>query len=345
MSVVPILMMGLAVAFCVAWRAAASQQSGSLALRSAHQYFYGSGNRVLLGEGFRNLTGASKMHCSKECLSDDRCFSFNYWNGTVSRCELNGASATRFPLAVRGWTGAYYCGPEKGLTNACQLRAPAKYVYGPVFVFLLQPLDVARLQLLVKAKGNREVPGLTDRTYDTQASASADCQTADQHLCELWEVDRAYAAGYAELILPADTDIWYAVPDSQAVVNGNEVTQHGLPMTTSSPGICCLGSQLSPQYPIITSETYSLQDVAGQARGCSALASHPCSLPELKAAYLSGYRPPSSWLYSAVPNRDVQLYSNGCGDYTGSECYEDVVANTPRPFGSSSVFCCPNLYQ
>ncbi|XP_038076671.1 uncharacterized protein LOC119744681 [Patiria miniata] len=320
MSVVPILMMGLVVAFCMAWRAAASQQGGSLALRSAHQYFYGSGNQVLLGEGYRNLTGASKMHCSKECLSDDRCFSFNYWNGNVSRCELNGASATRFPLAVRGWTGSYYCGPEK-------------------------PLDVMRLQLLVK--GDKGLPGLTDRTYDTQASASADCQTADQHLCELWEVDRAYAGRYAE-ILPADTDIWYAVPDSQALVNGSEVTQHGLPMTTSSPGICCLGSQLSPQDPFITSEYYSLQDVAGQARGCSALASHPCTLPELKAAYLRGYRQPTSsaWPYFAVRNRDVHLFSDGCGDYAdGPGCYEGVVALTPRPRGSSPVFCCPNLYQ
>ena len=133
--------------------------------------------------------------------------------------------------------------------------------------------------------------------------------------------------------------------DSQAVVSLGGVTQHGLPLSTPSAGICCPGPKLDPEDPIITAGTYNLADVASQVHACSDLASHPCMLPELKAAYQRGYRQPSgSWLFFAVPNRDVRLYSNGCGSYAGAECYEGVVANTPRPHSSSKVFCCLNLY-
>ncbi|XP_038066733.1 uncharacterized protein LOC119736796 [Patiria miniata] len=262
--------------------------------------FNGVANRVLPGHDHRNLTVASPVLCGRECLIDDRCFSFHYSEGE-RRCELNGATASRYPMELIEMEGIFYYGPEE-----------------PKLVQLL-------------ASGNKTgIPSLTDCWYHTHASAASECRRTGQHLCLQWELDHASKEGY-----PTTPPSWYADPDSLAVLNETGVTYHDLPLTAPSPGLCC-SLPMTYRDPVITPKSYELADRAGQARGCSDLAAHPCTLAELKEAYDHGYRS-LYWGYLATPNRHAIV---GC--HHGDDCYQGTIANTPRPNERAQVYCCPN---
>ncbi|XP_038066945.1 uncharacterized protein LOC119736971 [Patiria miniata] len=268
------------------------------------RHFNGVTNRVLPGHGYRNLTVVSRVLCGRECLMDDRCFSFHYSKGE-RRCELNGATASRYPMAVTERAATDYYGPEE-----------ARFA-----------------ELLTNAN---EVPiSLTDCWYHTHSSAASECRRTGQHLCLPWELDHASKEGY-----PATPPSWYADTDSQAVLTETGVTYHDLPLTAQSPGLCC-SLPMTYRDPVITPKSYELADRAGQASGCSDLAAHPCSLAELKEAYdrsyVSGY-----WLYFEIPNREATVA--GCNPmyHYGNECYEGTIANTPRPYAYAQVYCCRN---
>ena len=78
---------------------------------------------------------------------------------------------------------------------------------------------------------------MTAISYQTQAKASNECRGKGQHLCELWELEAVNVTA-----LPQRVSMWYAVPDSQVVLNGSVVTYHGLPVIAPSVGVCCLGA-------------------------------------------------------------------------------------------------------
>ncbi|XP_038069779.1 uncharacterized protein LOC119738875 [Patiria miniata] len=275
--------------------------------RGLERYFNGIANHVLPGHVYGNLTVASRVLCGRECLIDDRCFSFHYSEGK-RRCELNGATASRYPLALIERTGTNYYGPEQAsfanlLTNETEEKGPIS---------------------------------LTDCRFYNHPSAASECNKTGQHLCLRWELDHASNEGY-----PATPPYgsWYADPDSQAVLTETRVTYHDLPLTSPSPGLCC-SLPMTYRDPVITPQSYELADRAGQASGCSDLAAHPCTLAELKEAYDRGYRS-VDWLYFEIPNRDASVV--GCGVYHyGDECYQDTIGNTPRPGAPREVLCCPN---
>ncbi|XP_038069276.1 uncharacterized protein LOC119738451 [Patiria miniata] len=265
--------------------------------------FNGVANRVLPGHVYRNLTVRCQFVCARVCLADRCCFSFHYSEGE-RRCELNGATASRYPLALIERTGTNYYGPEE-----------------PSFAELL-------------TNGREVAISLTDCWYRTHASAASECRKTGQHLCLQWELDHASKEGY-----PATPLSWYADPDSQAVLTETGVTYHDLPLTSPSPGLCC-SLPMSYRHPVLTRESYDLADRAGQASGCSDLAAHLCTLAELKEAYEHGYRS-WDWYYLATPNRDASVA--GCSEYHyGDECYQDTIANTPRPEWRTRAYCCPN---
>ena len=141
-------------------------------------------------------------------------------------------------------------------------------------------------------------------SYSTHVNASRECRQKGQHLCELWELESGNIT-----TLPQHVSMWYAVPDSQVVLNGSVVTYHGLPVTAPSLGVCCLGAFVSPQYPFVASTVHKVDDRDGMRRTCSALGAHLCTLPEVKAAYLRGFRHYNwfRWAYFAMPNYDVNL--------------------------------------
>ncbi|XP_038069632.1 uncharacterized protein LOC119738755 [Patiria miniata] len=266
------------------------------------RYFNGVANRVLPGHGYCNLTLPSLAMCGMECFIDDRCLTFHYSEGE-RRCELNGATASRYPMALIERAGTDYFSPEQ-----------------PSFAELLT--------------NGREVPiRLTDCWYHTHASAASECRRTGQHLCLQWELDHASKEGY-----PATPPSWYADPDSQAVLTETGVTYHDLPLTAPSPGLCC-SLPMTYRDPVITPQSYDLADRAGQVRGCSDLAAHPCTLAELKEAYDHGYRS-LYWGYLATPNRDTRV--DGCTHHKDDECYQGTIANTPRPATRKQVYCCPN---
>ncbi|XP_038066732.1 uncharacterized protein LOC119736795 [Patiria miniata] len=271
--------------------------------RGLERYFNGVANRVLPGHGYRNLTVASPVLCGRECLIDDRCFSFHYSEGKM-RCELNGATASRYPMDLTEMDGIFYYGPEE-----------------PKLVQLLASGD------------NTGFPSLTDCWYHTHASAATECSKTGQQLCLHAQLDHASGEKY-----PATPLSWYADTDSLAVLTETGVTYHDLPLTAPSPGLCC---SLPYVYrdPVRTASLYAVADRAGQASGCSDQGAHPCTLAELKEAYDNGYRS-STWLYFATPNRDASVADGGCGSRTGDECYQDTIANTPRPAAQSWVYCC-----
>ncbi|XP_022103309.1 uncharacterized protein LOC110986033 [Acanthaster planci] len=278
--------------------------------RHMSQDFNGIANRVLLGHGYRNVTVASLVRCGWECLLEDSCFSFHYSEGE-KRCELNGATVSRFPLALIETTGNNYYGPE-------------------------QP-TVA--QLIRSMRG--EVPlSPTDCWHQTHASASSECQSAGQHLCLQWELQYANKKGY-----PTTTPdgSWYADPDRLAVLTETGVTYHNLPLTTSAPALCC-SLPLSYREPVLTKESYDFADRAGQISGCSDLAAHLCTLAELKEAYDHDYQC-VCWYFFATANRDAAVKPGGCGSYSGSECFEGIIAHTPRPANGRPAYCCPNRAQ
>ena len=77
------------------------------------QFFHRVPNQSLAGQQYRNLTGArSKLQCCAACLADPGCFSVQY-SDRGELCQLNGASASRFPLTMTTVTGTSYYGPEK----------------------------------------------------------------------------------------------------------------------------------------------------------------------------------------------------------------------------------------
>ncbi|XP_022103310.1 uncharacterized protein LOC110986034 [Acanthaster planci] len=276
--------------------------------RNLNQHFNGITDRVLLGHGYRNLTVVSPVWCGRECLIDNRCFSFHYSEGE-RRCELNGATVSRFPLALIETMGTNYYGPQQ-----------------QTFAELI-------------TSWKKEVPlSPTDCWYQTQALASSECQSASQHLCLQWELQHAYKEGY-----PAATThgSWYADPDGLAVLTETGVTFQDLLLTASAPALCC-SVPLTYRNPIPTKAGYDLTDRAGQMSGCSNLAAHLCTLAELKEAYYHGYRC-ECWFYFATPNRDAAVKNGGCGFHTGSECFEGIVAHTARPAARHRAFCCPNL--
>ena len=197
---------------------------------------------------------------------------------------------------------------------------------------------------------------------------TAACSALGAHLCTLAELKSAFLRGYREPLW--DTWMFFSIPNRDVILysdgchhyTGTAECYEGVVVNTprphpadrvyccptwsvvTSPGLCCSGL-LSRRDPIVTNETYAVDDRAGMTSGCSALGAHLCTLAELKEAYLRGYRQPSTyplWTYFAVPNRDVALFDNGCGQYLGLECYESIVANTPRPYPTNVVSCCPN---
>ena len=207
---------------------------------------------------------------------------------------------------------------------------------------------------------------------DGQAQA---CSDLDAHLCTLPELNEAYLSGYRQ----PDSSQWFyfSIPnrDARLITDGCIYSEcyEGVVSNTprpapsgpvlccpvpssesSSPAMCCPGL-IIPRDPFITEELYAKEDRDGLASACSALQAHLCTLAELKEAYLQGYRQPFHqpdnvgnllWLYFAEPNRDAKLFNDGCGSkYTWNvdECYEGIVANTPRPDDSGRAFCCPQL--
>ncbi|XP_033625588.1 uncharacterized protein LOC117288844 [Asterias rubens] len=263
-------------------------------------YFSGIADLILHGYGYRTLAGISVIRCGNLCLSDTRCSSINY-SERDKVCELNGATASQYPPAMVEWNDSYYYGPE-------------------------EPMFMRQLKLI------RTHTRATPRRTDSHHSASSECQKANQHLCQPWEIHQVYETGYyRDIHVPIATSFWYSVPDSKILVNAT--------------GLTYLSQRIDTD-PIITSQNYHQADRVGQAQACSALDAHPCTLAELKEAYLRGYRQPySQWLYFSVPERDAQLYNDGCCGYSGDECYEGIVANTPRPRYSCPVFCCPTLSE
>ncbi|XP_022103311.1 uncharacterized protein LOC110986035 [Acanthaster planci] len=278
--------------------------------RNLNRDFNGIPNRVLLGHGYGNLTVASPVRCGRECLIEDRCFSFQY-SEKDRQCELNEATASQFPLALIEKTGKNHFGPEQ-----------------PTFA-----------ELITSWKGEAPL-SLTDCWYQSRACASSDCQSAGQHLCLQWELQHAYKEGY-----PPTTPhgSWCADLGRLAVLTETGVTFHDLPLTTSAPALCC-SVPVSYREPVLTEQKYDLADRAGQLSGCSDLAAHLCTLAELKEAYDHGYRC-NCWYYFATPNRDASVKPGGCGAYYGSECYQGIIANTPRPANGRPAYCCPNRAQ
>ena len=111
MSAFPLFIFGFASIFCMLC-VFSTQEGETVFFVERSIYLYGTAGQILQGEGYQNLTAASKLHCARKCFSDRGCFSINCSDG-VSRCELNGASATRFPSALSRWSGTSYYGQEK----------------------------------------------------------------------------------------------------------------------------------------------------------------------------------------------------------------------------------------
>ncbi|XP_038066734.1 uncharacterized protein LOC119736798 [Patiria miniata] len=285
------------------------------------RYFNGVANRVLPGHGYRNLTLPSLAMCSRECLIDDRCFSFHYSEGE-RRCELNGATTSRYPMALIERAGTDYFGPEEVGYYQLVLCFFVSWIQGKSYRATFFLLDIFSVPI-----------SLTDCWYHTHASAASECRRTGQHLCLQWELYYASKEGY-----PTTPPSWYADPDSLAVLTETGVTYHDLPLTAPSPGLCC-SLPMTYRDPVITPQGYELADRAGQASGCSDLAAHPCTLAELKEAYDRGYIR-GFWLYFAMPNRDASVA--GCTIHQGDECYQGTIANTPRPTARARVYCCPS---
>ena len=57
---------------------------------------------------------------------------------------------------------------------------------------------------------------------------------------------------------------------------------------------------------------------------------------------MKGYRQvsPDEWIAFSDSSRYAQLFPDGCGNHTGTECYADVVANIPRTNSSDKMYCC-----
>ncbi|XP_071785928.1 uncharacterized protein [Asterias amurensis] len=254
-------------------------------------------DHVLQGHGYSDFKGITRLKCAMKCLADTRCFSFQYTEADTG-CVLNGASASRFPLSLTAANGTSYYGPEK-----------------TSFVWKL-------LQLASEYPG---LPGMTDCTYPSPASAKSECLRFGQHLCDSSELQQAFDAGYYQVVSITNR-FWYAVP-SGSVIMGSR----GLAYSEDLPS------------PVITTDDYPSTDRDAMTKACCALEAHPCTLAELKAAYLSGYRQTydTPWLAFAVPGRDAKLFSDGCGTYSGAECYGGVVATTTRPLANLKMICCP----
>ena len=218
-----------------------------------------------------------------------------------------------------------------------------------------------------------DLPGplITTETYgkDDLVGMAAACSSLGAHLSTLAELKEAYLRGYRQTY---PTWLYFSIPNRDAqLLSGGCVTgpecYEGVVSNTPRPnptsyvsccpvmsvvtsaGLCCPGSLglIPHRFPIITTESYALNDRVEMEAACSLLDAHLCTLADLKDVYLMGYRQPSlgNWYYFSLPNRDAQLFIDGCGIYTGEHCYEGVVANTARPYSTSRLFCCPVTSQ
>ena len=110
MALVPIVLaLALSVTPAEAFRCC-QRTNQSTAAVSGSRYLYAFANRRLRGPGYRTLV-TSAVRCGRDCLLDDRCFSFHYTEGE-RLCELNGATASWSPM-FRDIVDTVYYGPEK----------------------------------------------------------------------------------------------------------------------------------------------------------------------------------------------------------------------------------------
>ncbi|XP_038053442.1 uncharacterized protein LOC119725905 [Patiria miniata] len=172
-------------------------------------------------------------------------------------------------------------------------------------------------------------PSLTVSKFHSHAEAKESCPGTGARLCPLVLLAYANNLGYAT----AEWG-WYASPNLFANVEEDELVVCYDPQAgqTARAGYCC---------PMVNSFVLSEDEYAthGEAQAfCASMRLHLCSLAELKSARDHGFWGPS-WGRYEVEGRDVKV--SDCKYWSGPECYEGVIANTPRPRHTLPAYCCP----
>lgn len=173
-------------------------------------------------------------------------------------------------------------------------------------------------------------PVLTPDKFTTHPEAQLGCRDFDFQLCPLELLAYLNDRGYY-----TDEYGWYATKYLQAILSDGEVRVDYNPHAgeTALAAYCCpAGSSF------ILSEARYLTYVQAKAF-CESVRLNLCSLAKLKLArddygYWSGI-----WGHYDVDGRDVKVFD--CKYWAGDECYEGVIANTPRPANTMKAYCCP----
>ena len=84
-------------------------------------------DHILQGHDIRTMSGKSFESCTIECERHDRCYSINFI-APSSTCQLNNATAMKYPRDFVAWPDAVYIGSlvrDEPDSNPCDDRVPA----------------------------------------------------------------------------------------------------------------------------------------------------------------------------------------------------------------------------